>query len=666
MKRLPSATILLVLVFFVAAVRLWAQQYQTQTYQPVEITFVSAKAYAHPHRDIKLKAIFTGPSGRKISIAGFWDGDSTYRVRFAPPEAGAWTFRTIASDTTNPGLHHQEGMITTTAYTGQDPFARKGWPAVSANKRYFTHADGTPLFLLGDTALEITWKSTEAEVAAYIADRQAKGFNAVLLAAMSHVYIHPYGVRNQHDEPFALNNDLSYLNPRYFDHLDMIVEQANSAGMAVIIVPLWGWMIEFIATDLGLGTPVTVEQGLLMAQYIGARYAGYNVIWSVAGDWHYEEPRMNQYWADFGRVLQEASGWLHLTSIHTAPYYGSFMFYGADADWLDYYMYTGGHDIVNLGYNWIGAREGYSASPAKPVLNAESNIEDIIHRFWIYHQDTTKWVRIQDIHVREAAYQSVLSGALVGYIYGANGIWQWSTDWLRGHLGPRFTVLGALHFPGSTQMTILKHLMEIYHWYSLAPRQDLLLNAELQTEGLEHVNLPVAASQTHLLAYSPPKTTSATINLCGFSPDAACMWVNPEDGSYLPTRPPLKNGVMTLRPPDENDWLFIMETDTVATDSSKPDPAMTPPADFILLGSSPNPFREKTTIHFATLAAGTFELDVFDLLGRKVSHEKMHVAEGQCNVALSLQSVGLYVYRASMTTFSGKRYRSWGKILKIK
>ena len=40
----------------------------------------------------------------------------------------------------------------------------------------------------------------------------------------------------------------------------------------------------------------------------------------------------------------------------------------------------------------------------------------------------------------------------------------------------------------------------------------------------------------------------------------------------------------------------------------------------MLLGNSPNPFRSSTALRFELPAAGPYELDVFDVAGKRVSH----------------------------------------------
>ena len=643
-----------------------AQTYKGRTYQPVELSFLSATAYDNPHRDVHLDVILTGPGERQIRIAGFWDGNLTYRARFAPPDPGRWRFRTVASDTANTGLHGQEGAIEVAAYTGDDPFARKGWPRVSDDQRHFVYGDGTPLFLLGDWAAEMAWKSTEQELEVYLADRKAKGFNVIYVVAMSHMYIRPFGVHNQQGEPFALDDDFSRLNPRYFDHLDLIVEKVNAAGMVVALFPLWGRMIEFIAQEMGYGYPVSVDEGLLWARYIGARYAGHNVMWMVAGDWRYEDPEQHRYWADFGRTLQAASGKRHLTSVHATGFRGSFRYYGGGDEWLDFHTYTAGHDIEAMSYNWMGARQAYAVEPTKPVLSMETAFEDLFHQFWNHQHDTTGARRIQAAHVREAAYQGVLSGSLGGFTYGANGIWQWSTPWLMSGFGARQTALEALDLPGSSQMTVLKDLVLEHEWYRLRPMQGLLVHADTET------NLPVAGTFAQVLAYFSRQTTSATLDLRMLGEEATYYWVNPSNGERTATSMIQGDGVLSLQAPDDNDWLFValrgagspsssaMEPFPDTESSSQEDPSL--PLS-LQVDNAPNPFRGRTTLYLRLPEPGVAVVSVYDTLGRRVHRQEVRGNFATVRADLDVAAAGLYVYRVDLAGASGKTYSAVGKMV---
>src|SRR5947209_7253853 len=44
--------------------------------------------------DAELRAEFQGPSGLRLSVPGFYDGDGVWKIRFSPTVPGPWSFRT--------------------------------------------------------------------------------------------------------------------------------------------------------------------------------------------------------------------------------------------------------------------------------------------------------------------------------------------------------------------------------------------------------------------------------------------------------------------------------------------------------------------------------------------------------------------------------------------
>jgi hypothetical protein len=64
-----------------------------------ESTFTSGKAYTDPFNEIELDVIFTDPQGQERRMTAFWGGRQAWRVRYSPPTAGRYAFRTISTDT---------------------------------------------------------------------------------------------------------------------------------------------------------------------------------------------------------------------------------------------------------------------------------------------------------------------------------------------------------------------------------------------------------------------------------------------------------------------------------------------------------------------------------------------------------------------------------------
>jgi hypothetical protein len=149
------------------------------------------------YREIEVTAQFVGPDGREVDVNGFWDGDSTWRIRFAPNLPGDWAYTIQAVDeqgeiATSNGRFH--AIPPTADLLDENPNFR-GFLQLSENGRYLTYADGTPFFWMGDTA----WRANRltmslvpdpdddgpdvAEFPTYLDNRQAKGFSVIQVVA---------------------------------------------------------------------------------------------------------------------------------------------------------------------------------------------------------------------------------------------------------------------------------------------------------------------------------------------------------------------------------------------------------------------------------------------------------------------------------------------------
>jgi hypothetical protein len=87
--------------------------------------------------------------GQQLKVTGFWDGGRTWRIRFAPPASGEWSYR---SSSTDPGLDGQTGGFRCIEWTDaeqQENATRRGFVRVCKDGprsgRYFEYADGTPM-----------------------------------------------------------------------------------------------------------------------------------------------------------------------------------------------------------------------------------------------------------------------------------------------------------------------------------------------------------------------------------------------------------------------------------------------------------------------------------------------------------------------------------------
>lgn len=125
---------------------------QVEQWLANEITFKSSKTYTDPVYNVTLDVVFKNSKNNELlTVPAFWDGGTTWKVRFALTELGEWKYYTRCSDKTNTGLHSMSGTVDCVAYKGDLPMYKHGFVKTKSGTRYFMHDDGTPFFYLGDT-----------------------------------------------------------------------------------------------------------------------------------------------------------------------------------------------------------------------------------------------------------------------------------------------------------------------------------------------------------------------------------------------------------------------------------------------------------------------------------------------------------------------------------
>src|SRR5687767_2506061 len=89
-----------------------------------ETAFTATRNSPNPLQDTELRVTFTSPSRQTRTVAGFWDGGVTWRVRFSPDEPGRWTYATSAAPESDGGLHAQQGTFRVVRPKGRTRFDR--------------------------------------------------------------------------------------------------------------------------------------------------------------------------------------------------------------------------------------------------------------------------------------------------------------------------------------------------------------------------------------------------------------------------------------------------------------------------------------------------------------------------------------------------------------
>lgn len=96
--------------------------------------------------DINVFALFTAPSGKEISVNGFYDNYENadqWKVRFSPNETGEYSYQLFVDDAGGRG----EAAVAKFTATGSE---HHGWIKPSTvNPHYFVHDDGTSFYGVG-------------------------------------------------------------------------------------------------------------------------------------------------------------------------------------------------------------------------------------------------------------------------------------------------------------------------------------------------------------------------------------------------------------------------------------------------------------------------------------------------------------------------------------
>jgi hypothetical protein len=521
-----------------------------------EWSYTAALQSANPFRDTDLDVVFTHQDGQVWTVPAFWSGGQTWRIRFAPPLAGRYTFRSVCSNPADNGLHGQTGDLMVTAYTGEHPLYRHGPVRASADQHHFQHEDGTPFFWLADTwwmglTERLSWPRDFQRLAA---DRLAKGFSAVQIVAGLYPDMDWYDPRGANEAGFPYDRDLTCINPGWYDMADLKIQYLVQAGLMPCIVGCWGYFLSWIG----------VERMKKHWRYVIARWSAYPVVWCLAGEgtmpyYLTKTPEQDaifqqQGWTEVGRYVQSADPMRRLVTIHAGGN-GIGRDNVNDDSVLDFDLLQTGHS----GYESIPNTVKIITSqvvraPAKPVIDGEVNYEGFLYGNY-------------DEVQRLAFWACMLTGA-AGHTYGANGIWQVNTKQKPYGPSPHGNTWGnrpwdeAMHLPGSGQLGMGKRLLERYRWWEFQKRQDWVNPAATPENPWLHYAAGIPGEVRVIYMYGQVWGTHVRVQHIEADAHYRAFFVNPTTGEEyalgdVGAEP--DGSWLIPQQPEVHDWLLVLE-----------------------------------------------------------------------------------------------------------
>ena len=424
-----------------------------------EWSFTSGKRYSDPFHEVELHVLFRGPDGAEHRVPAFWAGERMWRVRFAPPVAGRYSWRTTSSDTSNDDLDGLTGSLDVAPYEGTNALLKHGPVRVNARRRHFEHADGTPFFWLGDTwwmalTKRLSWPDDFQELAA---DRVRKGFTVVQIVAGLYPDMPQFDPRGANESGYPWERDYTRINPSYFDMADLRIRYLVSQGIMPCIVGCWGYYLPILG----------VAKMKQHWRYLIARWGSLPVVWCLAGEGsmpYYlstqkekDQAEQKRGWTEIARYVRDIDPAHHMITIHPST---SARVTVDDPSVLDFDMLQTGHgDRASIPNTVESVVKSQAQTPVMPVLVGEVCYEGIMEAS---RQEVQRFM----------FWTSILNGA-AGHTYGANGIWQVNRKEQPFGPSPHGRSWGdtpcdeAYRLPGSGQLGLARQLLLRYPWWRL-------------------------------------------------------------------------------------------------------------------------------------------------------------------------------------------------------
>jgi hypothetical protein len=520
---------------------------------------------ANPFTDCALKGEFTSPSGKAIHAEGFYDGGSTWRLRFAPNELGDWTYVLRGE-----GVEIlQRGKLRCTKARGH---GGRGFIGIHPKNPYaFAYADGSPFFPMGDTCYGLFDDSpiTPELRAEYLKTRRAQRFNFVRMTvghsearAASDSTYWAWGGTPQ-------KPDLDRLNPAFFRAFDDLIRQLRASGMNVELIVLNFYRRPF--TDTILWTPACER---LWLRYLIARYGAFDNIflWTIANE--YETHPDGKYRLDYpadvdwakatARFIKANDPYGHLVTVHpviSASRRGESPRSPFDLPWRigEFFGADEAMDVLsqqtgNLGDGliWDKTLKCWTGDPTnlvaslnadrrfkKPVLNTENGYEylrgDSTMKEQVHHTDK----------VRRSAWRIMCAGGY--FAAGFHGTIGHSDVWNRLDAPNHYTFL--LKSEGAAaQLATLHDFFSKLPFWRMQPFTGVSGDAVALAEPgkiyvvyLSHggaITMDFAATEEPLIG----------------------RWFNPRDGKFGKEFRTRGIAAQQFTAPDAEDWVLLVKT----------------------------------------------------------------------------------------------------------
>ena len=290
-------------------------------------------------------------------------------------------------------------------------------------------------------------------------------------------------------------------NEAYFNYLRKVIEYANSKGLFIALVPMWG---SYLVPNLSWGGKVkpvfTADSAATFTRYLAQKFGDLDLIWMLGGDRSYIAPEHKAIIKAMATSIREVVQDKQLITAHTQG--GRSLWDMLEQpDYLDFITWQSGH-MGKCYPSWRSIARDY-ARLSLPVLDAEPCYEShpVMNDYAFTRSDCGS--RFTDNEVRRSSYWSVFSGG-AGITYGCYALWQMHREEDEQGDIPESAASAykndtipfwhqSLNFPGAFQIPMLKRFIErLPHNTTLQPAPELLLSVDPNDESHRCALTPIS------------------------------------------------------------------------------------------------------------------------------------------------------------------------------
>ena len=486
-----------------------------------EVSFENSKIYDNPFTEVSLDVVYTNPKGKNISFWGFYDGNSTWRIRYMPDMIGTWKFSAIFSDGTPAGNGKFEVVSSGIPGPLDHDISNSTWFGYRGGKHAVIRS-----FHVGDRFFASNWPPEKREE--FLDFAVAQGYNMFSVGS------------------FFLNRNAEgrgegWKTPDLWDGLNNVPVPeeyrkaeallAELAEREIIVYPFAGFFGQ--SSDF----PLNAFGKTLYIKYTLARFGAYwNLLLNLAGPEPLWRPDAFKHKLSLSEIIRlaneikELDPYNHIISVHnetgTDPFRPEL--------WHGYLNLQGGKGIVGDDvYKYIVKQQKHTS---KPVYAQEV--------FWpgnMWH--VFDWENYDEI--RKKAYLLLFSGAAINY-----------AD-MSGNSSSGFS--GSLNLADKHQAyhDIMKNAwdwLESIPWYLMQP-----------VEGMAKNGYVLAQNGVRYAVYTLNAKEGIELNLAGANGSFTLKWYNTRTNEYSSITKKIggSKSVSLGLPPSEKemDWIALLEKD---------------------------------------------------------------------------------------------------------